>query len=313
MNTVSIDIVIPVFNEKENILQLVYKLDDTLAGEFEKVTLIFIDDGSNDGSETEIDKISDMSKNLEVQYLRFSRNFGKDLAIKCGIDHCSSDICAVIDGDFQHPPEQIVAAYKKIIAGYNVVHILKKDYRGGTAFRRFGSRLFKKFIRIFSGMPIHLTDFKLLDRKAIDSIKEFKESCYFSAGVIDLIGLNSSVVYYDMKQRKIGISKFNFSSLFRLAFRNTIAISIKPLRISVVLGLCISVISLCYGFFIFAEKLLLGQPIPGFTTIAVALFFLGGIQLFFLGIVGEYVGRTFLEVKRRPQYIVQYQKRILPK
>jgi dolichol-phosphate mannosyltransferase len=310
MKADSIDVVIPVFNEKDNILPLVEKLTDTLSGAFSKVTLIFIDDGSTDGTEKEFDKIITTSDTLEAKYFRFSKNFGKDLAIKCGIDHCESDLCAVIDGDFQHPPDKILTAYEKIVAGYNIVHILKKEYNVGTVYRQFGSRLLNLVIRFFSGMPIHLTDYKLLDKKAVQSIKQFKESCYFSAGVIDHIGLKTTLIYYDMGQRKFGKTKFNLYSLFRLAFRSIIAISINPLRISIILGFCISAFSLFYSLFILFEKLFLGQPIAGFTTIAVGMFFLGGIQLFFLGIVGEYVGRTFIEAKRRPQYIIEYQKQI---
>ncbi len=310
MNAVSIDVVIPVFNEKNNILPLVQKLADTLSGAFARVTLIFVDDGSTDGSEKEFDKIINTPNNLEAKYFRFSKNFGKDMAIKCGIDHCASDLCAVIDGDFQHPPEKIVTAYEKIAAGYNIVHIHKKEYTVGKLHRQFGSWLLKLLIRFFSGMPINLTDYKLLDKKAVESIKQFKESCYFSAGIIDHIGLKSTLIYYEMDQRKTGKTKFNLSSLFRLAFRSIIAISINPLRISVILGFCISALSMCYSLFILFEKLFWGQPIPGFTTIAVSLFFLGGLQLFFLGIVGEYVGRTFVEAKRRPQYIIEYQKHI---
>jgi polyisoprenyl-phosphate glycosyltransferase len=281
-----------------------------LSGSFAKVTIIFVDDGSTDGSEKEFDKIIKLHNNFQAKYFRFSKNFGKDLAIKCGIDHCAADLCAVIDGDLQHPPEQIITAYEKIAAGNNIVHILKNEYSVGPIHRQLGSRLFQLLIRFLSGMPIHLTDFKLLDKKAVEAIKQFKETCYFSAGIIDHIGLKSTYIYYEMGHRQFGRTKFGLFSLFRLAFRSIIAISINPLRISVLLGFCISALSLCYGLFILFEKLVLGQPIPGFTTIAVALFFLMGIQLFFLGIVGEYVGRTFIEAKRRPQYIVEYQKDI---
>ena len=212
----------------------------------------------------------------------------------------------MIDGDFQHPPGKLIAAYDKILEGYDIVHILKEEYNLGPKYLKMGSTFFSRLISFLSGNNIHLTDFKLMNKKAIELLRNYKESSYFSAGIIEMIGLRSAEISYKPQMRKYGQSKFSFLRLLRLAVASIISISIKPLRISIYTGFFISVFSFVYGLYIVLEKIFLGQPIPGFPTLAAALFFMGGIQLLFLGILGEYVGKTFIESKNRPQYAIDY-------
>jgi dolichol-phosphate mannosyltransferase len=304
--SITIDLVVPVYNEQQCIRPLYEKVKTTLSGIFAQTTIIFIDDGSLDQTENEIEKIIPHD-GIKICYIKLARNFGKEIAVKSGIDNSKSDLCAIIDGDLQHPPEKIIDAFEKLKEGYNIVHI-SRNANSGPIYRGLGSRIFDKIINFFAPTRIHFTDFKLLDRKAIEVIQKFNEADYYNRGIIDLIGLNTAEIYYKPEIRLYGKSKFSLKKLVNLAIDGLISVSIRPLRISIYFGLIISVLSFFWGIFILIEKLLLGQPIPGFTTLAVALFFLGGIQLLFLGIIGEYVGKTFIESKKRPQYIINYIK-----
>ncbi|MFX0195015.1 MAG: glycosyltransferase family 2 protein [Candidatus Hodarchaeota archaeon] len=302
----SIDLVIAIFNEEKNIVSLVNYISSVLSSRFSKINFILVDDGSTDNTQKEVQKLKHKNSNIRVKYIRLTKNFGKDLALKCGLDHSTATICVMIDGDFQHPPEKILEAYDKILQGYNIVHIIKNEYKNGPKYRKLGSSIFKSMINFLSENPIHLTDYKVMDLRAVKVLKKYKESSYFSCGIIDMIGLRSVVLKYVPEKRRHGKSNFSLQKLLRLAIANIISISIKPLRISIYSGIIISFLSIVYGLFIVFEKIFLSQPIPGFATLAAALFFLGGLQLLFLGILGEYVGKTFIESKRRPQYIIDY-------
>jgi len=302
----SIDVIIAILNEEKNIVALVNEVSEILGKRFPTITFIIVDDGSTDRTATEITLLKDLDQGVKIKYIKLARNYGKDLALKCGIDHSTSPLCAMIDGDFQHPPQKIIDAHDKILEGYNIVHILKEEYNIGPRYRKLGSTLFNRLVSFLSGSNIHLTDFKLLDNKAIELLRNYKENSYFSAGIIDMIGLNSTELTYTPQLRKYGQSNFAFLRLLRLAIASIISISIKPLRISIYAGLFISFCSFAYASFIIFEKIFFSQPIPGFPTLAAALFFMAGLQLLFLGILGEYVGKTFIESKHRPQYTIDY-------
>ena len=312
-NFQNIDFVVPVFNEQYNIQPLVEHISSTLSNTFSKIYLIFVDDGSSDDTEKEIEICINnnryINNNINIRYIRLSKNHGKDLAIKCGIDHSTSKLCAIIDGDLQHPPEKIIEAYEKIKHGYNIVHIVRRDNNFKPRFRKVSSFLFTKLINIFSESKIHLTDFQLFDNKVITAIKSFKETNYFNRGMVELIGLKSTEIFYKPDNRSSGKSKYSKRKLVNLAIDGLISVSTKPLRISIYIGLSIYILSFIYVLFMIIEKIFFGQPIPGFTTLALSIFFLGGIQLIFLGIIGEYVGRIFIETKRRPQYIIDHIKK----
>lgn len=305
-NQFSIDVIIAILNEEKNIVALVKEIATVLSSRFSDVNFLIVDDGSTDQTNTEVKRLKDIDSGINIKYIKLARNYGKDLALKCGIDHSTAPVCAMIDGDFQHPPGKIIAAHDKILEGFNIVHITKKEYNIGPKYRKLGSTLFIRLISFLSGSNIHLTDFKLLDKKAVELLRKYKETSFFSAGIIEMIGLSSAEITYEPQVRKYGKSKFSFLRLIRLAIASTISISIKPLRISIYTGVLISVFSFAYSLFIVFEKIFFGQPIPGFPTLAAALFFMGGIQLLFLGILGEYVGKTFVESKKRPQYTIDY-------
>jgi dolichol-phosphate mannosyltransferase len=305
----SIDIVIAIFNEQKNIIYLIQEISNILCEFFQKINFIIVDDGSTDNTRSEIKKIERIKtdqSNVSVKFISFSKNFGKNIAIKCGVDHSTSEICVTIDGDFQHPPEKIIEAYQKLQEGYNIIHIIKKEHNIGPKYRKYSSFFFNRFIDYLSGYKIHLTDFKVIDKKAVEILKKYSESSYYYCGIMEMVGLKSGTIEYLPQARRYGNSKFSFFKLFRLAIANVISVSIMPLRATIFAGLIISIFSLIYGSWILFEKIVIGQPISGFATITVAIFFIGGVQLSFLGIIGEYLGKIFIESKKRPQYIIDH-------
>jgi dolichol-phosphate mannosyltransferase len=305
-----IDLVIPVFNELLSLPSLIEHIGVVLSGTFTKINIILVDDGSTDNTEDALSYLKGKTGGVDIKYIKFTKNFGKDMAIKCGIDHSTSGLCAIIDADFQHPPEKIIDGLEKIKQGYNIVHFEKEEYTGGSVFRKACSSVFRKFLGFFSDREVNLSDFKLIDAKVTGIIKGFKEANYFNRGVMHIIGLKAATVLYRPLQRKFGVSKYSFVKLLGLSVEGLISVSNKPLRLSISIGMIMSIISLCYGVFLVLEKFMLGQAIAGFTTLGAAIFFLGGVQLIFLGIIGEYIGRIFIESKGRPQYIIDYIKEI---
>jgi dolichol-phosphate mannosyltransferase len=302
----NIDIVVPVYNEERNIPVLIESICAALSEQFLKINIIIVDDGSNDGTADCIREIRINYHRVNIKYIRLSKNHGKDLAIKCGIDQSQSAICAIMDGDLQHPPKKIIDAYEKIRQGFKIVHIVKKQYHSKSLYRRIGSFLFKKLLVILTGAEIPLTDFKLLDSKVVEVLQNMNESNYFNRGIINTIGFKSTNIFYSPQKRYIGESKYSLKSLVSLALDSSISTSTRPLRLSIYIGIIFSSLSFFNGLWIFFEYFIKDIPTPGFATLGTALFFLGGIQLCFLGVIGEYVGKIFLQAKQRPQYFIEF-------
>lgn len=212
-----------------------------------------------------------------------------------------------MDGDLQHPPESLIEAQKKITTtDANIIYIspIKRIVYFHQKLGAFG---YKKILNTFSKDKVYLTDFTLMDKKAVNLIKQFNESDFYTRGILSIIGLISEEIFYSVKERKFGKSKFSFSKLINLAIDGVISVSTRPLRMAIYTGIFVSILSILFGLFLLIEKLILGQPIPGFATLGFGMFFLGGIQLLFLGLIGEYVGKTFIQAKKRPLYTIDYQ------
>ena len=302
----TIDIVIPMFNEAENITPIMGKIVEVLTPMFPTVNFILVDDGSTDNTEKQVGKFQESQPNARVKYVRLAKNYGQDIALKCGIDQSISDICVTIDADFQNPPEKMPEAIEKLKEGFHIVHVVRTDYNCGPAYRKIGSQLFNKMFDALSGMKLHLTDYKVMDKKAVDKIKNFKEGIYYSAGTIELVGMKSTAIPYEFVERKYGKSKYSVGNLIHLAATGMTSLSIKPLRFSLYLGFIISAFSLIFAALLAFKVAILGQSVSGFAILGAAVFLMGGIQLISLGIIGEYLGKTFIEAKRRPQYLIDY-------
>jgi|GEM_PF-1895806 len=300
----TLDIVIPCYNEAKNLFPLIEEINKQIKNYFLSYNLILVDDGSKDNTTEIVRKALLEFPNISFTYLKLTRNFGKEIAVKCGIDQSSAECCAIMDGDLQHPPAYLrEASIKMKETGASIVYISPQK-RLTYAHQKVGAYGYKKLINAFSKDRVYLTDFTLLDKKAVNLIKQFTESDFYTRGILSVIGLKSAEIHYLPQERKHGKTNFSFKKLVNLAIDGVISVSTKPLRIAIYIGLAISVLSMIFGLYLVFEKLFRGQPIPGFATMGFGMFFLGGIQILFLGIIGEYVGKTFIQTKHRPIYTI---------
>jgi len=298
----SLDIIIPIYNESENLESLVNQIKNDLLNYFKEICIILIDDGSTDNTINTIKKIIFNENKINIKYFHFIRNYGKEIAVKCGLDQSTGDYSAIMDGDLQHPPKYLIGAHKKIIETDSIIIYITPQKRVKNLYHKIGTFGYKRLLNMFSKNKVYLTDFTLLKKKAVDFIQLFNESDFYTRGILSLTGLKSSEINYIPVERKFGSTKFSFTQSFNLAIKGVISVSTQPLRIAIYLGSMFSGLSILFGIFLLIEKILFGQPIEGFATLGFGLFFLGGIQLLFLGVIGEYIGKIFIQSKKRPLY-----------
>jgi glycosyltransferase involved in cell wall biosynthesis len=295
--------VVPVYNEAQGIASFLL----SLAGALREVTphfeIVVINDGSRDGSAAEIAKVSAECRTL---YLELSRNFGKEAALTAGLEAAQGDCVVLIDADGQHPVSAIAEMVSLWRKGYHMVYGVRATATSESASRRLARAMFYRLLSRASDVPIPAGagDFRLLDRDVVDALLRLPERNRFMKGLYAWVGYRSIAFTFETADRAAGTSSFRWRDLTELALTGITAFSTLPLRLVSVAGICVSLTSLLYGLFIVLEKLVWGQPIPGFATLAAAVFFLSGVQLVSLGIIGEYVGRVFVEVKRRPSYLL---------
>lgn len=301
-----VSILIPVYNEEKMLPLLepeVKKLMDSLKDKYEW-EVVFVNDGSRDNSLVMLKDIC--AKDECFHYVSLSRNFGKENAMLAGFDYVSGDCMIIMDADLQDPPSLIPQMLEYWEQGYEDVYA-KRANRGKESWLR------KKFSLLFYRILDHSTrfdvlqnvgDFRLLDRKCIEALKELRESERYTKGMFCWIGFKKKEVIFDRGDRAAGESNWNFWSLFNLAIEGITSFTTAPLRFATVLGSVIALLAFCFLFFYVGKKLIIGDSVKGFTTLAAIMLFLGGIQLLTIGILGEYIGRIFNETKRRPVYVV---------
>jgi dolichol-phosphate mannosyltransferase len=304
MINLSLDIVVPCYNESGNIEPVIIETRKSLGDYFAGLNLIFIDDGSKDNTEEVVSLAINKYKDIGIQYIKFTRNYGKEKAVKCGIDHSKSDLCAIMDGDLQHPPVKLTEAFKKMEESKSSIVYITPLKRIKSLYQKFGTYGYEKILNVFSKEKVYLTDFTLLNKKAVDIIKLFNESDFYTRGILSMLGLKSAEIFYTPLERVYGKTNFSFKKLMGLAVYGVTSVSVKPLRMAIYLGFLVSLISMLFGVFLVIEKIIDGQPIPGFATLGFGMFFFAGIQLLFLGLIGEYVGKTFIQSKNRPIYTI---------
>ena len=308
MNTkkMLVSIVIPLFNEEQGLRRLnerIKEVFNSLPGYDYEV--IYVDDGSNDGS---LDVLTSMSETSEhVNYLSFSRNFGHQAAVKAGLDHARGDCAISMDADLQHPPELIGDMLKKWREGYDIVFTIRIDDKKVGLFKRITSRTYYKMINTLSDIKIDrgAADFRLLDRNVLDIIRNLKENNLFLRGMVKWLGFKQYGIRYTPGVRKTGETKYNLRKMFSLAIEGITSFSTRPLRLAAYIGLIASSISFLYGAFALYGYLFANLNLTGWTSLITAVIFLGGIQLITLGIIGEYIGKLFMQVKGRPNYIIK--------
>jgi glycosyltransferase involved in cell wall biosynthesis len=304
VETIELSVVIPVFNESENIFGLLEQLVPVLERCTASFEILFIDDGSRDDTYSQLSKAH--TKDPRVKVLSLSRNFGKEIAIAAGLDCARGAATVIMDADLQHPPAMIETFVFHWRQGYQNVFGQRTDREADTALRRMLTQRFYQLFESFGEMslPEGAGDFRLLDAKAVRALRRMREQARFSKGLYAWIGFKSIGVPFDVAPRAFGTSKFSYRKLTRFALDGLMSFSTMPLKVWSYIGTFISGVSLALAIYFVGSTILFGVDVPGFATLIVSVTFLAGIQLLSLGILGEYIGRIFAEVKRRPLYIV---------
>ncbi len=301
---VDLSVVIPVFNEEENLPDLHRRLVevlDTLNRSFE---IILVDDGSTDRSFEILRQLH--AKDPRVRAVRFSRNFGHHIALTAGLDAARGRAVVMMDADLQDPPGEIPRLLAKHAEGYHLVYGIRRE-RHDPWLKKATSKLFWWILRRFTDVPIPAgqTMLRVLDRRIVDEMKSMRERARFVHGMMAWVGYDATTVEVEHAPRTKGHSKYNLGRMFKLAFHAVTSFSTLPLRMATYGGFACGIISGVVMAYYIIRKLIFGFSMPGFATIVVAIIFFGALQLLMLGIIGEYLGRTYQEVQQRPLYIVR--------
>jgi dolichol-phosphate mannosyltransferase len=299
-----LSVVIPVYNEEDNLPDLFARLTDVMERTGVRYEIIFVDDGSRDGSMAILRGFA--AADARVLVVELARNFGHQVAISAGLDHARGDGVIVMDADLQDPPEVLPEFIAKWREGHDVVYAIrtqrKEHWLKRSAYAAF-YRLLKRVANI--DIPLDAGDFCIMDRRVVDLLVGMPERNRFVRGIRSWVGLDQVGLAYQRHARNAGKPKFTFSRLVYLALDGLFSFSYVPLRVITMLGFGVSLVSILLAVFYVVQKLTVGLNPPGFATLIVAIFFLAGMQLTTIGVIGEYIGRIFEEVKRRPLYVVR--------
>lgn len=298
-----ISCVVPVYNEESLIAEFITALDKTLKELGYPYEIVIVDDGSRDNT---LAIIYQLRSDFPIQYLRFSRNFGKEKALSAGLDHAKGDAVILLDGDFQHPLELLSEFIAKWEEGNDMVYAVRNNRSDESWLKRSCARAFyqltSKINRV--NIPANAGDFRLLDRKIVNALQTLPERNRFMKGLYSWVGFKQIAIPFEVQPRKSGTSQWNFYSLLDLAITGITSFSAFPLRMIALGGIGVASAAILYAIWIILSTFIFGIQTPGWATIVTAISFFGGLQLFALGVVGEYIGRVFDEVKHRPLYII---------
>ncbi|MDT2429001.1 glycosyltransferase family 2 protein [Enterococcus avium] len=303
----SILISIPAYNEEDNIIPLYEKLK----GNLEKVEMeidfevLFINDGSNDNT---ANRVLELMKVVDdVSLINLSRNFGKEIAMCVGFDYSNHDAVITMDADLQHPPETIGEMIKLWVLGYDDVYAKRNERKGESWFKKFSSKLFYRILDSLSDTTVlaDAGDFRLLDKKVVDAIKQMRETQRYTKGIYNWVGFKKIAIQFDAEERLHGETKWNFSALLKLAVEGITSYTTAPLKLSMCFGFLISFVAFIYMIYVFIKTIIFGADTSGFPSLMIVILFLGGCQLISIGIIGEYLGRVFMESKKRPLYFIE--------
>ncbi|MFZ9500640.1 MAG: glycosyltransferase family 2 protein [Beijerinckiaceae bacterium] len=299
-----ISVVVPMFNEAENLAPLVARLTPVMERCSASFEVVFVDDGSTDDTLTALRRANQLDPRLRA--ISFSRNFGKEIAIAAGLDHARGEAVVIMDADLQHPPEMIETFVERWRQGYQNVFGQRVDRSADSAMRR---ALTLRFYRLFAAfgetsLPPGAGDFRLLDRQAVEALRAMPERARFSKGLYAWIGYRSLGVPFEVAERAFGSSKFSYRKLTRFALDGLMSFSTLPLKVWTYVGTLISLLALAAAIFFLLRTATHGVDVPGYASLIVSIMFFAGVQLMSLGVLGEYIGRIFAEVKRRPLYLV---------
>ncbi|PIE45930.1 MAG: glycosyltransferase [Gammaproteobacteria bacterium] len=304
-----ISLVVPVFNEEEMIPIFYQAVRNYAQLKAYQVNIIFIDDGSSDNTAHVLQALAKQDE--QVDFLSFTRNFGKESALFAGLEHADGDVIIPIDVDLQDPIEVIPDLLAQWQAGADIVLAQRTERESDSFMKRRTAKWFYKVHNLVSEPKIeeNVGDFRLMSKEVVDSITQLSERNLFMKGILSWVGYKQAIVTYRRPPRQAGKSKFNMWKLWNLALQGITSFSTAPLKISTYLGLFIAVFSFIYGGWLIVDKLLNGNPVPGYPSLMASILFLGGVQLIAIGILGEYVGRIYIETKRRPRYLLKKNKK----
>lgn len=297
----SVSIIIPVYNEEENIVPLYHELIKFVP---EDVEVLFVDDGSTDHTFPEIDKLS--KTDARIKCISFSRNFGHQNAFIAGLEHATGNVIITMDGDLQDPPSLIPQMLSKIEEGYDIVFTKKEKEDNLPFLKRITSKLFYKFLHFLSDTEIEpeSADFRAFNKRVQQSVLQFKERQLFLRGIFSWIGFNKTYITFNRPGRLKGKTKYTYSKMLGLGLKGTTSFSFKPLRVSLLIGTIVSLFAFSFAFYALISYFQ-GKTIQGWASTIIAMMLMGGIQLLVIGLLGEYIASMFIEIKKRPIYLIK--------
>lgn len=301
----SISVVVPAYNEQEVLTKFYKRTLSVLRKIGSQYEIVFVNDGSRDGTLYIMHQLRNEDPNIQI--IDLSRNFGKEIALTAGLDHAKGDVVVVIDADLQDPPELIPEFIKEWQNGFDIVYAVRTEREGESWIKKTTASVFYRFIQSISHIkiPRDTGDFRLMSRQSIDALKQLREHHRFMKGLFAWVGFPSKPVYYKRDARAAGSTKWNYWKLWNFALEGITSFTIAPLKIATYLGIAVGIFSFVYAGVVIYKTLVFGEDVQGYPSLMVVILFFGGVQLVFIGILGEYLGRIFNEVKQRPLYLTK--------
>lgn len=300
-----ISVIIPVYNEEKNIQNLYDRLSQVMQNLNISYELIFVNDGSNDAS---IGLIKVLSKKYkEVKYIDFSRNFGHQIAVTAGLDKTNGDAVVIIDADLQDPPELIAEMYQKRKEGFEVIYAKRKNRKGESFLKLLTAKAFYRILAKMTSIsiPVDTGDFRMIDKKIVEVLREMPEKNKYLRGQISWVGFNQTFVEYERQERQAGATGYTYRKMLHFALDGITAFSDVPLKIVSYFGFIVSIIAFFVAIYALLAKFVWENSVPGWTSLMIAILFIGGIQMIAIGIIGEYLSRMNHNIRNRPLYIIR--------
>jgi glycosyltransferase involved in cell wall biosynthesis len=303
-----LSLVVPCFNEEDNVERFFNEVNNVFLCNVDDYEFVFINDGSKDNTYKKLKELYENNTAYNIQVLSFSRNFGKESGIYAGLKAAKGDYVCIIDADLQQRPEVVLEMLKRIEENDEIdcVAAYQEERNEGASLSKFKSVFYKIINKLAEVDFVNgASDFRLLNRKMVDAVLSMSEYHRFSKGIFSWVGFNTEYIAYEADAREYGESKWSFLKLFKYAIDGIVAFSTLPLRLSIATGFVTAIISIIYLVVVVLQKLIQGIDVPGYATIIVLILFLGGMQLFCLGILGEYLAKVYVQTKNRPLYILK--------
>jgi len=300
----TISVVVPAFNESAGLDIFHRRLLRAMSG-VENWEVVYVNDGSTDATLAAMEALHRTGD--RVALVSLSRNFGKEIAITAGLDHAAGDAVVVIDADLQDPPELIPDLVAQWRAGFDMVYAKRRGRAGESWLKRWTAKRFYRLMQRMGDLklPEDTGDFRLMSRRVVDAVRQLREQHRFMKGLFAWVGYKTTFVSYDRDPRCAGVSKWSYWKLWNLALEGITSFTVMPLKCATYVGLGVALLSVIYAVQVIVKTLIIGNPVAGYPSLMTVVLFLGGVQLMFLGVIGEYLGRVFNETKQRPLYLVE--------